>query len=82
MRDMCSGRRECHSSNPIRSPGTVLGWGVVTGLGQIDSYILSLAVKTGILGLVFFMGLLTLRFGTGCEIIFPTCQNPAHWQAR
>ncbi len=46
-------------SNPITGHGFGLG-GVIIELGQIDSYILSLAVETGILGLVFFMGLLTL----------------------
>jgi O-antigen ligase len=46
-------------SNPITGHGFGLG-GLIIGLGQIDSYILSLTVETGILGLVFFVGLLML----------------------
>ena len=46
-------------SNPITGHGFGLG-GLIIGLGQIDSYILSLVVETGILGLVFFLGLLVL----------------------
>jgi O-antigen ligase len=46
-------------SNPITGHGFGLG-GIIIGLGQIDSYILSLVVETGILGLVFFAGLLVL----------------------
>lgn len=46
-------------SNPITGHGFGLG-GLILGLGQIDSYILSLVVETGILGLVFFLGLLVL----------------------
>src|ERR1700734_4163142 len=46
-------------SNPISGHGFGLG-GLIIGLGQIDSYILSLVVETGIPGLVFFVGLLVL----------------------
>jgi O-antigen ligase len=46
-------------SNPITGHGFGLG-GIIIGLGQIDSYILSLVVETGIPGLVFFVGLLVL----------------------
>ena len=46
-------------SNPITGHGLGLG-GIIIGLGQIDSYILSLVVETGIPGLVFFVGLLVL----------------------
>jgi O-antigen ligase len=46
-------------SNPITGHGFALG-GLIIGLGQIDSYILSLLVETGVLGLVFFLGLLVL----------------------
>jgi O-antigen ligase len=46
-------------SNPITGHGFALG-GLIIGLGQIDSYILSLVVETGIPGLVFFVGLLVL----------------------
>jgi O-antigen ligase len=46
-------------SNPITGHGFGLG-GLIIGLGQIDSYILSLVVETGVLGLVFFLGLLVL----------------------
>jgi O-antigen ligase len=46
-------------SNPITGHGFGLG-GLIIGLGQIDSYILSLVVETGIPGLVFFVGLLVL----------------------
>ncbi len=46
-------------SNPITGHGFGLG-GLILGIGQIDSYILSLVVETGILGLVFFLGLLVL----------------------
>jgi O-antigen ligase len=46
-------------SNPITGHGFGLG-GLIIGLGAIDSYILSLVVETGILGLVFFLGLLAL----------------------
>src|SRR5271156_1387350 len=46
-------------SNPISGHGFGLG-GIIIGLGQIDSYILSLVVETGIPGLVFFLGLLVL----------------------
>jgi O-antigen ligase len=46
-------------SNPITGHGFGLG-GVIIGMPSIDSYILSLVVETGILGLVFFVGLLVL----------------------
>jgi O-antigen ligase len=46
-------------SNPITGHGFGLG-GLIIGLGQIDSYILSLVVETGVPGLVFFLGLLVL----------------------
>jgi O-antigen ligase len=46
-------------SNPITGHGFGLG-GDIIGLHQIDSYILSLVVETGVLGLVFFVGLLVL----------------------
>jgi O-antigen ligase len=46
-------------SNPITGHGFGLG-GIIIGLGQIDSYILSLVVETGIPGLVFFVGVLVL----------------------
>jgi O-antigen ligase len=46
-------------SNPITGHGFGLG-GLIIGLGQIDSYILSLVVETGVVGLVFFLGLLVL----------------------
>ncbi len=46
-------------SNPITGHGFGLG-GLIIGLGQIDSYILSLVVETGVLGLAFFLGLLVL----------------------
>jgi O-antigen ligase len=46
-------------SNPITGHGFGLG-GLIIGLGQIDSYVLSLVVETGILGLVLFLGLLVL----------------------
>src|SRR3984957_14212938 len=46
-------------SNPITGHAFGLG-GLIIGLGQIDSYILSLVVETGIPGLVFFVGLLVL----------------------
>jgi O-antigen ligase len=46
-------------SNPITGHGFGLG-GLIIGLGGIDSYILSLVVETGVLGLVFFLGLLVL----------------------
>jgi O-antigen ligase len=46
-------------SNPITGHGFGLG-GLIIGLGQIDSYVLSLVVETGIPGLVFFVGLLVL----------------------
>jgi O-antigen ligase len=46
-------------SNPITGHGFGLG-GLIIGLGQIDSYVLSLVVETGIPGLVFFLGLLVL----------------------
>jgi O-antigen ligase len=46
-------------SNPITGHGFGLG-GIIIELGQIDSYILSLVVETGVLGLVFFLGLLVL----------------------
>jgi O-antigen ligase len=46
-------------SNPITGHGFGLG-GIIIELGQIDSYILSLVVETGIPGLVFFVGLLVL----------------------
>ncbi|HWY82403.1 MAG TPA: O-antigen ligase family protein [Roseiarcus sp.] len=46
-------------SNPITGHGFGLG-GLILGLGQIDSYVLSLVVETGIPGLVFFVGLLVL----------------------
>jgi O-antigen ligase len=46
-------------SNPITGHGFGLG-GLIIGLGQIDSYILSLVVETGIVGFVFFLGLLAL----------------------
>jgi O-antigen ligase len=46
-------------SNPITGHGFGLG-GLILGLGQIDSYILSLVVETGVLGLVLFLGLLVL----------------------
>jgi O-antigen ligase len=46
-------------SNPITGHGFGLG-GLILGIGQIDSYILSLVVETGILGLLFFLGLLVL----------------------
>ena len=46
-------------SNPITGHGYGLG-GLILGLGQIDSYILSLVVETGVVGLVFFLGLLVL----------------------
>lgn len=45
-------------SNPITGHGFGLG-GDIIGMGQ-DSYILSLVLETGILGLVFFVGLLLL----------------------
>jgi O-antigen ligase len=46
-------------SNPITGHGFGLG-GLIIGLGQIDSYLLSLVVETGVLGLAFFVGLLVL----------------------
>jgi O-antigen ligase len=46
-------------SNPITGHGFGLG-GLIIGLGQIDSYLLSLVVETGVLGLAFFLGLLVL----------------------
>jgi O-antigen ligase len=46
-------------SNPITGHGFGLG-GLIIGMPSIDSYILSLVVETGILGLVFFVGLLVL----------------------
>ncbi len=46
-------------SNPITGHGFGLG-GLIIGLGQIDSYVLSLVVETGVPGLVFFLGLLVL----------------------
>ena len=46
-------------SNPITGHGFGLG-GLIIGLGQIDSYLLSLVVETGVLGLVFFLGMLAL----------------------
>jgi O-antigen ligase len=50
-------------ANPITGHGFGLG-GLIIGLGQIDTYILSLVVETGIPGLVFFVGLLVLpRYG-------------------
>jgi O-antigen ligase len=51
-------------SNPITGHGFGLG-GLIIGLGQIDSYILSLVVETGVLGLVFFLGLLVLPIWYG-----------------
>ena len=47
------------SSSQIRSPATVSGWEVkLSDMGQIDSYVLSLVLETGVPGLVFFVGLL------------------------
>ena len=46
-------------SNPITGHGFGLG-GYIIGMPSIDSYILSLVVETGVLGLVFFVGLLVL----------------------
>ena len=46
-------------SNPITGHGFGLG-GQILGLGMIDTYILSLVLETGVLGLVFFVGLLVL----------------------
>jgi O-antigen ligase len=46
-------------SNPITGHGFGLG-GLIIGLGQMDSYILAVVVETGVLGLVFFLGLLVL----------------------
>jgi O-antigen ligase len=46
-------------SNPITGHGFGLS-GLIIGVGSIDSYILSLAVETGVLGLVFFLGMLAL----------------------
>jgi O-antigen ligase len=46
-------------SNPITGHGFGLG-GLIIGLGQIDSYVLSLVVETGVVGLIFFVGLLLL----------------------
>jgi O-antigen ligase len=51
-------------SNPITGHGFGLG-GLIIGLGQIDSYVLSLVVETGIPGLVFFVGLLVLPIWYG-----------------
>jgi O-antigen ligase len=45
-------------SNPITGHGFGLG-GDIIGMGQ-DSYMLSLVLETGVLGLVFFVGLLLL----------------------
>jgi O-antigen ligase len=46
-------------SNPITGHGFGQG-GQIIGLESIDSYVLSLVVETGVLGLVFFGGLLVL----------------------
>jgi O-antigen ligase len=46
-------------SNPITGHGLGLG-GLIIGMPSIDSYMLSLVVETGVLGLVFFVGLLVL----------------------
>ncbi len=46
-------------SNPITGHGFGLG-GLIIGMPSIDSYMLSLIVETGVLGLVFFLGLLAL----------------------
>jgi O-antigen ligase len=53
-------------SNPITGHGFGLG-GLIIGLGQIDSYVLSLVVETGVLGLVFFLGLLVLPVWYGLQ---------------
>ncbi len=46
-------------SNPITGHGFGLS-GLIIGGGSIDSYILSLALETGVPGLVFFLGMLAL----------------------
>jgi O-antigen ligase len=46
-------------SNPITGHGLGLG-GFIIGMPSIDSYMLSLVVETGVLGLLFFFGLLVL----------------------
>jgi O-antigen ligase len=46
-------------SNPITGHGFGLA-GDIIGLGQMDSYVLALVVETGVVGLIFFAGLLLL----------------------
>ena len=67
-------------SNPITGHGLGLG-GLIIGMPSIDSYMLSLVVETGVLGLVFFVGL-CFRSGTAYGIISRICRNQARWPAR
>ena len=67
-------------SNPITGHGFGLG-GFIIGMPSIDSYILSLVVETGVLGLLFFSVCSCFRSGTAYGIISPTCRNPARWPA-
>jgi O-antigen ligase len=71
-------------SNPITGHGFGLS-GLIIGVGSIDSYILSLAVETGVLGLVFFLGMLALPVWYGLRSYLSDLSEsvrwPAHWLA-
>jgi hypothetical protein len=67
-------------SNPITGHGFGLG-GLIIGLGQIDSYILSLVVETGSSDLSFSLVCSCFRSGMAYGITSPTCRNPARWPA-
>jgi O-antigen ligase len=67
-------------SNPITGHGFGAG-GAIIDMGQ-DSYMLTLVLETGILGLVCLLGCSCFRSGTAYGTISPTCRNLARWPAR